>query len=72
MLATAYLLFALNSAGLPAFTALSAYTSEETCKAAAAVINAALGTGDEPAKVACFSAASLQELAQSNGLGGQE
>ncbi len=71
MVATAFLLFVLNSSGLPALTALAAFPTEESCKTAATVITAALSAGDEPAKVACFSATSIQDLAKANGLGSE-
>lgn len=70
MVATAFLLFVLNSSGLPALTALAAFPSEESCKTAATVITAALSAGDEPQKVVCVSAESLQELGRANNFGG--
>lgn len=66
MLATAYLLFMLSEAGLPILTGLAMYETEDTCMNAKATIEAVLGTGQNPQKLVCLSAASLKDIGKAN------
>lgn len=66
--AMVYFLYAISTGNVPDFTALGTFRTAEACTAAAADVNKALGSAQDPKTALCLSSESLNEMAKHNDL----